>query len=119
MPTEFALPTAYQRVLSNNMILLLYLYQNLDLIEEFYHHIIALDINILILDTLPYSSRNTVDPHHRKHDVGLYAMDLGDVYVASVAVFSSYAQVCKPSSADKFKGPSVPTPTKIHLPLIF
>jgi sulfite reductase (NADPH) hemoprotein beta-component len=74
------------------------------------HHIIAsgLDINILILDTLPYSSRNTVDPHRRKHDVGLYAMNHGDVYVASVAVFSSYSQVLQAIvEADKFKGPSV------------
>jgi len=74
------------------------------------HHIIAsgLDINILILDTLPYSSRNTVDPHRRKHDVGLYAMNHGDVYVASVAVFSSYSQVLQAIiEADRFKGPSV------------
>jgi sulfite reductase (NADPH) hemoprotein beta-component len=74
------------------------------------HHIIAsgLDINILILDTLPYSSRNTVDPHRRKHDVGLYAMNHGDVFVASVAVFSSYSQVLQAIiEADKFKGPSV------------
>jgi sulfite reductase (NADPH) hemoprotein beta-component len=74
------------------------------------HHVIAsgLDINILILDTLPYSSRNTVDPHRRKHDVGLYAMNHGDVYVASVAVFSSYSQVLQAIiEADKFKGPSV------------
>jgi len=74
------------------------------------HHIIAsgLDINTLILDTLPYSSRNTVDPHRRKHDVGLYAMNHGDVYVASVAVFSSYSQVLQAiTEADKFKGPSV------------
>ncbi|KAF8199148.1 sulfite reductase subunit beta [Pholiota molesta] len=60
------------------------------------HHAIAsrLNINILILDTLPYSSRNNVDPHRRKHDAGLYAMNHGDVFVASVA-------------ADRFDGPSV------------
>ena len=74
------------------------------------HHAIAsgLDVNILILDTLPYSQRNNVDPHRRKHDVGLYAMNHGDVFVASVAVFSSYGQVLQAlAEADNFKGPSV------------
>ena len=48
-------------------------------------HLIAsgLNVNILILDTTPYSARNTVDPHRRKKDIGLYAMNHGDVYVAS------------------------------------
>ena len=74
------------------------------------HHAIAsgLNINVLILDTTPYSSRNTVDPHRRKHDVGLYAMNHGDVFVASVAVFSSYGQVLQAlAEADRFNGPSV------------
>ena len=74
------------------------------------HHVIAsgLDINILILDTIPYSSRNAVDVHRRKHDIGLYAMNHGDVYVASVAVFSSYSQVLQAiAEADRFQGPSV------------
>ena len=74
------------------------------------HHAIAsgLDINILILDTLPYSSRNAADPHRRKQDVGLYAMNHGDVYAASVAVYSSYAQVLQAvMEADRHKGPSV------------
>ncbi|KAF8557791.1 sulphite reductase hemo protein, beta subunit [Imleria badia] len=74
------------------------------------HHAIAsgLDINILILDTLPYSSRNATDPHRRKQDVGLYAMNHGDVYVASIAVYSSYAQALQAvMEADRHKGPSV------------
>jgi len=74
------------------------------------HHLIAsgLNVNILILDTTPYSARNTVDPHRRKKDIGLYAMNHGDVYVASVAVYSSYSQVLQALiEADKFKGPSV------------
>ncbi|KAH6916147.1 sulfite reductase subunit beta [Coprinopsis sp. MPI-PUGE-AT-0042] len=74
------------------------------------HHAIAsgLNVNILILDTLPYTSRNSGDPHRRKQDVGLYAMNHGDVYVASVAVFSSYAQVLQAiAEADHFQGPSV------------
>jgi sulfite reductase (NADPH) hemoprotein beta-component len=74
------------------------------------HHAIAsgLNVNVLILDTIPYSARNTVDPHRRKHDVGLYAMNHGDVFVASVAVFSSYGQVLQAlAEADRFNGPSV------------
>ncbi len=74
------------------------------------HHAIAsgLDINILILDTLSYSSRKSGDPHRRKQDVGLYAMNHGDVYVASVAAFSSYSQVLQAIiEADRYKGPSV------------
>ncbi|KAG1804502.1 sulfite reductase subunit beta [Suillus subaureus] len=56
------------------------------------HHAIAsgLNINILIIDTLPYTSRNSADPHRRKQDAGLYAMNHGDIYVASVAVYSSH-----------------------------
>lgn len=74
------------------------------------HHAIAsgLDINILILDSVPYSSRHSADPHRRKQDAGLYAMNHGDVYVASVAVYSSYAHVLQAiMEADRHKGPSV------------
>ncbi|KAJ7105734.1 hypothetical protein C8R43DRAFT_1165436 [Mycena crocata] len=74
------------------------------------HHAIAsgININVLILDTLPYSARNSADPTRRKHDVGLYAMNHGDVYVASVAVYSSYSQVLQSLiEADQFNGPSV------------
>ncbi|KAJ7273357.1 hypothetical protein C8J57DRAFT_1317637 [Mycena rebaudengoi] len=74
------------------------------------HHAIAsgLNVNVLILDTLPYSARNAADPNRRKHDVGLYAMNHGDVYVASVAVYSSYSQVLQSLlEADRFNGPSV------------
>jgi len=74
------------------------------------HHAIAsgLNVNILILDTLPYSARNSTDPHRRKHDVGLYAMNHGHVYVASVAVYSSYSQVLQSViEADRFDGPSI------------
>lgn len=74
------------------------------------HHAIAsnLNINILILDTLPYTSRASADPNRRKQDVGLYAMNHGDVYVASVAVYSSYSQVLQSLvEADRFEGPSV------------
>ncbi len=80
------------------------------------HHLIAsgLNVNILIIDNLPYSSRNSGDPSRRKRDVGLYAMNHGDVFVASVAVYSSYAQVLQSFiEADKYTGPSV---VLAHLP---
>lgn len=74
------------------------------------HHVIAsgLNVNVLILDTVPYTSRNSVGPARRKQDVGLYGMNHGDVYVASVAVYSSYSQVLQAlMEADQFDGPSV------------
>ena len=74
------------------------------------HHLITsgLNVNILILDTVPYSYRNTVDPLRRKRDIGLYAMNHGDVFVASVAIYSSYTQVLQAlAEADRFPGPSV------------
>lgn len=74
------------------------------------HHAIAsqLNVNVLILDSVPYSSRTSTDPTRRKQDVGLYAMNHGDVYVASVALYSSYSQVLQALlEADKFNGPSV------------
>ena len=74
------------------------------------HHatVSGLNVNTLILDTLPYTSRDSSDPSHRKHDIGLYAMNYGGVFVASVAVYSSYAQVLQTLvEADKFNGPSI------------
>lgn len=74
------------------------------------HHAIAsgLNVNFLILDTNPYTSRQNADPHRRKQDVGLYAMNYGNVYVASVAIYSSYSQVLQSfMEADRFSGPSV------------
>ncbi|KAI0658013.1 sulfite reductase subunit beta [Cubamyces menziesii] len=74
------------------------------------HHAIAsrLNVNILLLDTTPYTTRNSADPHRRKQDVGLYAMNHGDVYVASTAVYSSYSQVLQSiMEADRYNGPSV------------
>ena len=74
------------------------------------HHAIVsgLKVNTLILDTLPYTARNSSDPSRRKHDIGLYAMNYGGVFVASVAVYSSYAQVLQALvEADQFNGPSI------------
>ncbi|CAI2167505.1 17537_t:CDS:2 [Funneliformis geosporum] len=44
----------------------------------------------------------------RKKDIGLYAMNYGNVFVASVAMYSSYTQVLHALiEAEKFKGPSI------------
>lgn len=72
------------------------------------HNVIASgqNINMLIIDSEPYSEKklNVV----RKKDVGLYAMNYGNAYVASVAIYSSYTQVLQAFiEAEKFDGPSV------------
>lgn len=72
------------------------------------HNVIASgqNINMLIIDSEPYSEKklNVV----RKKDIGLYAMNYGNAYVASVAIYSSYTQVLQAFiEAEKFDGPSV------------
>ena len=63
---------------------------------------------MLIIDSQPYSERAAADAARRKKDIGLYAMNFGNAYVASVAVYSSYTQVLEAMiEADKFDGPSV------------
>lgn len=74
------------------------------------HHVLAsgLNVNMLIIDSQPYSERAAADAARRKKDIGLYAMNYGNAYVASVAVYSSYTQVLEAMiEADKFNGPSV------------
>lgn len=74
------------------------------------HHVIASgeNVNMLIIDSTPYSERAAADAARRKKDIGLYAMNFGNAYVASVAVYSSYTQVLQAMiDADKFNGPSV------------
>lgn len=74
------------------------------------HHVLASgeDVNMLIIDSTPYSERAASDAERRKKDIGLYAMNFGNAYVASTAVYSSYTQVLQALlEADKFKGPSV------------
>jgi sulfite reductase (NADPH) hemoprotein beta-component len=73
-------------------------------------HVIASgeNINMLIIDSTPYSERAAGDAARRKKDIGLYAMNYGNAYVASVAVYSSYTQVLQAMiEADQFDGPSV------------
>lgn len=74
------------------------------------HHVLASgkNVNMLVFDTLPYSQRNSIDAAKRKKDIGLYAMNYGNAYVASTAVYSDYTQVLHAlMEADKFDGPSV------------
>ncbi|CAG8974390.1 hypothetical protein HYALB_00010641 [Hymenoscyphus albidus] len=74
------------------------------------HHVIASgeNVNMLIIDSSPYSERSAADAARRKKDIGLYAMNYGNSYVASVAVYSSYTQVLQAMiEADQFDGPSV------------
>lgn len=74
------------------------------------HHVLAsgANVNMLVIDSQPYSERTASDPTRRKKDIGLYAMNYGNAYVASVAVYSSYTQVLQAmGEAEKFNGPSV------------
>ena len=74
------------------------------------HHVLAsgANINMLIIDSQPWSERAAADATRRKKDIGLYAMNFGNAYVASVAVYSSYTQVLEAMiEADRFEGPSV------------
>lgn len=65
----------------------------------------GVDCNILIIDTSPYPAPKT---QQRKKDVGLYALNYGNAYVASVAVYGDYSQTVRALlEAEKFKGPSV------------
>lgn len=65
----------------------------------------GLDCNILIVDTSPYPAPKTLQ---RKKDVGLYALNYGNAYVASVALYGNYSQTVQAIlEAEKFKGPSV------------
>lgn len=74
------------------------------------HHVLASgeNVNMLIIDSTPYSKKAAADASRRKKDIGLYAMNFGNAYVASTAVYSSYTQVLQAMlEADGFDGPSV------------
>ena len=74
------------------------------------HHVLASgeNVNMLVIDSTPFSEKSAADAERRKKDIGLYAMNFGNVYVASTAVYSSYTQVLQALlEADKFNGPSV------------
>ncbi|KAK6454553.1 putative sulfite reductase [nadph] beta subunit [Scheffersomyces xylosifermentans] len=68
------------------------------------------NINMLLIDSEPYQEKadGKAVNGNRKKDVGLYAMNYGNVYVASVAIYSSYTQVLQALiEAEKFNGPSI------------
>lgn len=72
------------------------------------HHVVKSkeNINLLVIETEMYSKskRNT----NWKKDIGLFAMNYGGVYVASVALYSNYTQLLQSiTEADAFNGPSV------------
>ncbi|PKI85123.1 hypothetical protein MVES_000984 [Malassezia vespertilionis] len=74
------------------------------------HHVISSqrNVNMLIFDTVPYSGRENVPLHQRKKDIGLYAMNYGNTYVASTALYANYTQVLHAMmEADRFDGPSI------------
>jgi len=74
------------------------------------HHLLqsGVNVNMLIIDSEPYSEKNTLNIENRKKDIGLYAMNFGNAYVASVAVYSSYTQVMHAMiEAQQFDGPSI------------
>lgn len=74
------------------------------------HHVISSGepINLLLVDNEVYSNRPKSPTERRKKDVGLYAMNYGNTYVASVAIYSNYTQVLHSLlSADSYLGPSV------------
>lgn len=64
------------------------------------------NINVLLIDSVPHEEEKI--SKRRKKDVGLYAMNSGQVYVASVAVYASYTQLLTAFiEASKFNGPSI------------
>ena len=74
------------------------------------HHVLASgeNVNMLIIDSQPYSERAAADAARRKKDIGLYAMNFGNAYVASVAVYGLYTHVLEAMiEADRFDGPSI------------
>lgn len=74
------------------------------------HHVITSkkNINMLIIDSEPYSEVVKRENKSHKKNVGLYAMNFHDIYVASVAVYSSYTQLLTAFiEASSYNGPSV------------
>lgn len=65
------------------------------------------NINLLIIDSDTQENRDQGAAVHKKN-IGLYALNFHDVYVASVAIYSSYTQLLTSFvEASKFNGPSV------------
>lgn len=76
------------------------------------HHALSTgaDVNLLLIDTTPYHLPTADSPptSQRRKDAGLYAMNYGGAYVASVAVYGDFSQTLSAfAEADAFKGPSI------------
>ena len=84
-----------------------------DLASSGLHHALSsgLDINLLVYETSPspFSPLAQKDaPRERKKDLALYALNMGDVYVSSVAVFADYAGVINAMrEAESYRGPGL------------
>ncbi|TYJ52896.1 sulfite reductase (NADPH) hemoprotein, beta-component [Cryptococcus floricola] len=84
-----------------------------DLASSGLHHALAsgLDINLLVYETAasPFSPNAPAQPpKERKKDLALYALNMGDVYVASVAVYADYAGVLNAMrEAETYSGPGL------------
>ncbi|WWC72118.1 sulfite reductase (NADPH) hemoprotein, beta-component [Kwoniella pini CBS 10737] len=84
-----------------------------DLASSGLHHALAsgLDINLLVYETAPspFSPNAPAQPpKERKKDLALYAMNMGDVYVASVAIYADYAGVINAMrEAENYSGPGL------------
>ncbi|KAL7421841.1 Sulfite reductase [NADPH] subunit beta [Cryptotrichosporon argae] len=83
-----------------------------DLASSGLHHSLAsgLDINLLVYETQasPFSPLAEDRPRERKKDLALYALNMGDVYVASVAVYADYAGVINAMrEAEAYAGPAL------------
>ena len=84
-----------------------------DLASSGLHHALAsgLDINLLVYETQPspFSPLAAAQPNReRKKDLALYALNMGDVYVSSVAVYSDYAGVINAMrEAESYSGPGL------------
>jgi sulfite reductase (NADPH) hemoprotein beta-component len=84
-----------------------------DLASSGLHHALAsgLDINLLVYETAP-SPFSTLSPpqpsRERKKDLALYALNMGDVYVSSVAVYADYAGVINAMrESEAYSGPGL------------
>ncbi|RXK37924.1 sulfite reductase (NADPH) hemoprotein, beta-component [Tremella mesenterica] len=83
-----------------------------DLASSGLHHTLAsgLDINLLVYETSPspFSPGAPKSQGERKKDLALYALNMGDVYVASVAVYADYAGVINAMrEAETYSGPGL------------
>jgi sulfite reductase (NADPH) hemoprotein beta-component len=84
-----------------------------DLASSGLHHALAsgLDINLLVYETSPSPFSPLApkqSPKERKKDLALYALNMGDVYVSSVAVYADYAGVINAMrEAEAYEGPGL------------